>query len=182
MKNKILAILAILPTLSFAQNVVYKCTSSNGDVNYINITTLVSKSTCVKTNLFVPASSPVKHTFTKNNSSSNSNVNLAVFNPEQKSRDSQRQVILTKELQDEQEQLSSVDKMLKNLDSTKAADARQIEQLSSLQVTHNRNIETLKKELNIKENSPPITLPTPISTVNLKIEKSENDISKISTK
>lgn len=178
MKKKLLIILALMPVLSYAQDTVYKCTSPNGEVHYLNINPALSKTTgCVKMELSIPdrGVTVVNTSYNKKTTSTASpgSSPMVVFNDEQKSRDSKRQTILGKELQEEEQQLSTVSKMLSNLTETKSTDAQQLQQLSTLQATHQRNIQSLKKELGIKENNPTVSSPNN----GLKIEKAISNVS-----
>ena len=156
MKNVIYGILlSAISTLSFAQqNIVYKCTDSSGLTSYINISTLTKGANCQKTDLADPDKGNnmvirSEKTDKKLVSMSSSSDSSTVKTDEQKKRDESRAGILTKELQEELNQLTSVQKMLKNIEGSK--DSEQISKLKDMQDRHNKNIMALKKELGIKE-------------------------------
>lgn len=159
MKNVIYGILlSCVSSISFAQtNVVYRCTDASGLMSYINISALTKGSNCQKTDLADPAkgnsmvirSEKVDKKLVSMSSSSVDSSSSIVKTDEQKKRDEGRVGILTKELQEELNQLASVQKMLKNIEGSK--DSEQISKLKDMQDRHSKNIMALKKELGIKE-------------------------------
>ena len=159
MKNVIYGILlSTISSLSFAQqNIVYRCTDTSGLISYINIPVLTKGSNCQKTDLADPDKSDKmvirsektdKKLVSMLSGSVDSN-SAAVKTDEQKKRDESRSVILAKELQEELNQLVSLQKMLKNIEGSK--DSEQISKLKEMQDRHSKNITALKKELGIKE-------------------------------
>lgn len=180
MKKYILLALALITLNSQAEDTIYKCTSSSGEVSYINISSIVSKNKgCIKTDLAV-VSKPKTVTFNKKLSSSQAsgeNVlgSMVVYNSEQKDRDSKRQNVLQKELDDEEAQLLKVSHSLKTLKDNKNPDKKQMEEFVNLQNQHTRNIEALRKELGKKEL--PISLP--LSSIPLKFENTAKYDNKI---
>lgn len=153
MKRLILSSCLLLFQVAYADNVIYKCTSSTGEITYQN--NMGDKSECVKTNFAsfpninffksndLKKSSPVFHS-TKENYTPTNNVNVS---EEQKIRDTKRILILTQELNQEQEQLNTVSAMLKNLTDTNSKDSVQISQLEELKTSHLNNIKAIKREL-----------------------------------
>ena len=160
--KKIIYTLLILgsSTIYAQQNVVYRCTDSNGNVSYANNSSLGKSSGCEKTDLADPdkakgmviraeggnriiASAP-----TSSSSSSSGNIPV-IKSDEQKKKDEGRNSILAKELEDEQEQLASVQKMMKNVEGSK--DSEQITKLKDMENRHLKNISSLKRELGVKE-------------------------------
>lgn len=152
--------LSIVSTLVVAQqNIVYKCTDSSGITSYVNISTLTKASNCQKTDL--ADSSKGNNMVIRNEggdkklasmtSSSSANGNTVIKTDEQKKRDEGRLGILTKELQEELNQLISVQKMIKNVEGSKDSD--QISKLKEMQDRHSKNILVLKKELGIKDDT-----------------------------
>lgn len=176
MKKILLLSSLLLSNLTYADNVIYKCTSSTGEVTYQN--NMGNKSECTKTNFAsfpninifkadslkksLPHSS---NTATGNNSlsansSSEKNNNVS---EEQKIRDSKRILILTQELNQEKEQLNTVSVMLKNLKDTNSKDTNQMSQLEELKNSHVNNIAAIERELG--------TSKTVAKAPELKIEK-----------
>lgn len=158
--KKIIYALLILgsPAIYAQQNVVYRCIDVNGNVSYANNSTMSKSAGCQKTDLADPDKSKgmvirseggnkvVTTAFTSSGSSSNIS---AIKSDEQKKKDEGRLSILTKELADEQEQLVSVQKMIKNVESSK--DIEQVSKLKDMENRHFKNISTLKRELGVKE-------------------------------
>lgn len=161
-KKMILMISFLMFTnMANAENIIYKCISDNGDVSYVNINS--KSSSCKKTDLAgVDKFVSIERKKVINNNQNVSHASMQIFNEEQKNRDSKRLTILSQELAEEENQLIAINKMLKNLENTKSTDLKQIQELSTLQNNHNKNISSLKKELKIKEN---------IVNTTLKIEK-----------
>lgn len=160
-KTLLLFFLLFISNFSYSQNIIYKCTAINGEINYMNITPTLSKNSgCIKTDLGFNNNISTRSINTKNHIT---NTAMLVVNNEQKSRDNKRELILGKELAEEQEQLNVINNMLKNVSKN---DTNQIEQLNSVQANHQKNIIALKKELGIKEQN------------TLKIEKTELDSKK----
>lgn len=170
MKKYILLTLFLTSLNTHAQEAIYKCTSTTGEVSYVNVTSVFSKNKgCIKTDLGGIDKPRIISTNKKSSVSANPDNNLGtmvVYNSEQKDRDNKRQVVLQKELDEEQAQLLKINDSLKSLQNNKNADKKQIEELVNLQTQHNKNIEVLRKELGKKEL--PISLP--LSSIPLKFE------------
>lgn len=169
MKKIILLSGLFLFQLAHADNVIYKCTSSTGEVTYQN--NMGDKTECTKTNF---ASFPNINFFKTDNvkkSSSVSTSNAVNYSPEkntniseeQRIRDAKRALILTQELNQEKEQLNTVSSMLKNLKDSNSKDSTQISQLEELKTSHVNNITAIERELGTAKNV--------IKTPELKIEK-----------
>jgi hypothetical protein len=157
MKTKIkylLLLSSLSTTLSFADNIIYKCTSSTGEITYQNS----NSSNCNKTDLanFDTFNSykTIKSVNTSPvlNKSTSSNTDMKITE-DQKSRDDKRGIILNKELDLEKEQLNTVTNMLQNLKNISSTDTSQINQLNELRTTHENNIIALSRELGIKNSS-----------------------------
>ena len=158
--KKIIYALLILgsPAIYAQQNVVYRCVDVNGNVSYANNSTMSKSAGCQKTDLADPDKSKgmviraeggnkvVTTAFTSSGSSSNIPV---IKSDEQKKKDEGRLSILAKELADEREQLVSVQKMIKNVESSKDTD--QVSKLKDMENRHLKNISTLKRELGVKD-------------------------------
>lgn len=175
--KKILLLSGIfLSNLTYADNVIYKCTSSTGEVTYQN--NMGNKNECTKTNfasfpnINIFKTDAVKKTASR---SSNDNVgsnsigttlaqdkNTSIIE-EQKLRDTKRVLILTQELNQEKEQLNTVSVMLKNLKDTNSKDSNQIAQLEQLKNSHLNNITAIERELGNSKNL--------VKVPELKIEK-----------
>lgn len=143
---------------SYAENVIYKCTSDTGEITYQN--NVGDKKECNKTNF---ASFPNINFFkseppkTKviNNNSSNPDIkpsSIVTTNPnnisdDQKIRDGKRILILTQELSQEKEQLNTVSLMLTKLKDSNSKDNSQISKLEELKSSHINNITAIEREL-----------------------------------
>lgn len=160
MKKLLLLSGFLFTNLTYANNVIYKCTSSTGEITYQN--NMGNKSECTKTNF---ASFPNINIFkadsikkTASNSGTqgtklhSTTANLEKENNnnvsnEQKLRDTKRSLILTQELNQEKEQLHTLSIMLKNLKDTNSKDSTQIAQLEELKNSHINNITAIEREL-----------------------------------
>lgn len=138
----------------YAQNVIYKCLSSTGEITYQN--NVGDKKECTKTNFasypsinFFKSDAPKKLATVNSKSSGVKEVNIAnsSVNEEQRLRDGKRSVILGQELSQEKEQLITVSEMLKNLKEVKSNDSGQINQLEELKLSHVNNITAIEREL-----------------------------------
>lgn len=158
--KKIIYALLILgsPAIYAQQNVVYRCVDATGNVSYANNSTMSKNSGCQKTDLANPdktkgmvirAEGGNKVVTTTFNSSGSSSNMPTIKSDEQKKKDEGRLSILTKELADEQEQLVSVQKMIKNVENSK--DTEQVSKLKDMENRHLKNISTLKRELGVKD-------------------------------
>lgn len=176
MKKLLLLSGLFLSNLTYADNVIYKCTSSTGEVTYQN--NMGNKNECTKTNFasfpninIFKADSVKKTTSHSSNNNGGSNfigTNVAQeknnnISEDQKLRDTKRVLILTQELNQEKEQLNTVSLMLKNLKDTNSKDTNQIAQLEELKNSHVNNITAIERELGNSKNL--------VKVPELKIEK-----------
>lgn len=150
-----------------AQDMVYKCTDNQGNVTYLNGSpSKAPNSSCNKTELgnieqypTVSNTSKTKNIISNPNIGSGNNgivqASMMIKDPEQIIRDTKRQLVLNRELENEKEQLSTVVDMLKKVSSQ---DIEQSNQLKEMEATHQRNIGSLEKELGIKKEKQPILL------------------------
>lgn len=161
MKKIIYALIMLGTSTVYAQSVVYRCVDSIGNVSYLNSNPLSKNSGCHKTDLADPDKSQgmvirvegenknISNVSISSSNRSSSSGNIpAIKSYEQKKKDEGRVAILSKELEDEQEQLMSVQKMLKNIEGSK--DTEQISKLKEMENRHFKNIASLKKELGVK--------------------------------
>jgi len=179
MKKISLLVLCLFASTSYAQSVVYKCTDSSGNISYTN-----NKGTdCSRTDLADPDKSSAMvirndRAFKKLDTSGfagTGNTNVEVNNDEQRFRDSKRQLILSHELDDEKQQLDTVNNMLKNANGSK--DSQQVTQLTEMQQTHLKNIADLQKQLGVSTNAPVVVV-TAKPKINLNVaENSRNGTS-----
>jgi vacuolar-type H+-ATPase subunit I/STV1 len=161
MKKIILLFLLLNTTTAIAsqnKNVIFKCVDSHGDISYLN-GNIAKNYNCLRTEL---ADVDKYDTVTVNGQNNNQKKNIPssvsssknmvtttgeiISNDEQKIRETKRDLVLKNELNDENEQLSSVNAMLQKI-TTKDSD--QYNQLKDMQNTHNQNIASLEKELGI---------------------------------
>lgn len=173
MKKIFLSMILCFSNFAFGENVIYKCTSSTGEITYQN--NAGDKSECEKTNFasfpninfFKQDSKPKATNTNKTVSSSNKNeTNTSFVSEEQKVRNSKRLLILNQELLQEKEQLNTVSNMLKNLKDSKSQDTSQISQLEELKNSHINNINAIQREIGI---------PKSINSGELRIEKPINE-------
>lgn len=160
---------------SYAQNVIYKCTTTTGETTYQN--NVGDKSECTKTNFAsFPNINFFKQEASKNKTTNTSSVtsnsmktttSSPIISDEQRIRDSKRALILTQELNQEKEQLSTVSLMLKNLKDSNSKDSAQISQLEELKNSHSNNINAIERELGNTKNI--------VKSEELKIEKAVID-------
>ena len=144
MRKLLVPILMALSTQVYAQNVIFKCVDNEGNTTYLNVTSAKSGS-CTRTDLAqIDKLSIVESSGKSMKSSSAGPITMVIKDDEQRIRDSKRQLILTSELNDEKEQLETVNNMLKNVN---AQDSGQSSQLLEMQQTHQKNIASLEKEL-----------------------------------
>jgi hypothetical protein len=173
MKKIILCITLFITHSAFAENVIYKCTSSSGEVTYQN--NAGDKSECEKTNFasfpslnfFKPEVKPKTNNKVVSSSKTENNVSSFVSD-EQKIHDSKRALILNQELSQEKEQLNTVSNMLKNLKDSNSKDSSQITQLEELKNSHINNINAIQRELG--------TVKPSAKSEELKIEKTNSNI------
>lgn len=151
MKKIFLILNVLFINQCFADNIIYKCTNSFGEVTYEN--TSVDKSSCVKTELGNFVSKPtISFDKTKvknytNDLENNSNIDTSIIKEEQKERDLKRILILEQELSTEKEQLKSLNDVLLNLNNSN--DKEQINKLNELKNNHINNIDNIQKEIDL---------------------------------
>ncbi|MDP2809945.1 MAG: DUF4124 domain-containing protein [Rhodocyclaceae bacterium] len=143
MKKALLAIPLLLP-LPAAANTLYKCTDDSGVVLYTNQKT--SKKSCTVLSQQSPPPSP-------GGSGAKQRTAAAAPTPgdfprvsgnEQKARDSDRRAILDKELANE---LQNAEKARKALFDAGSQPPEKLQPLRDTAALHERNVESLKKEL-----------------------------------
>lgn len=140
----------------YAQNVIYKCTSSTGETTYQN--NVGDKRECTKTNFGSFPNINIFSSDTPKNKTNNTNIksfpNVSNnISEEQRIRDAKRLLILTQELSQEKEQLNTVTAMLKNLKDTNSKDTTQVSQLEELKSSHINNVTAIERELGNAKNS-----------------------------
>lgn len=178
--HTIITTITILPLSSLAQNSIYKCSDNQGHISYVNNTNR-SNAKCIKTQLgdsslysIAPLSKNKglennnKHN--ENNTSSNIRNEFSNQNVSQELRDNKRDVILKKELENENEQLLTISNMLSKSSPNDMA------QLKEMQQIHQRNILALEKELGMSQTANKNT--TNLTSINNTIDK--NNIKNIS--
>lgn len=141
----LLLVLSLLPGLALA-NTLYKCTDESGGVLFTN--QKAPKKTCVvlsHTPLPAPAQAGAQASTTKPRAAAPTPSDFPkVSGTEQKARDSDRKAILDKELANE---LQSADKARKALQEAAGLAPDRQQQLRDTLALHERNVESLKKEL-----------------------------------
>lgn len=177
MKKYLPLLLTFLPLISYSQDVIYKCTSAKGEINYINLSSAANKNSgCVKTDIAGVDRAIIRNSDNKksNSGSSGTSGTVAVYSEDQKNRDSKRQTILQKELEEEQNQLTTVNTSIATLNNSKGVDPKQIQDLNNLLGIHKKNIEALKKELGIKDSTNTVNVtPLKIEKVNSTVASNE---------
>jgi hypothetical protein len=171
MKKISLLVLCLFASTSYAQSIVYKCTDSSGNISYTNNKGMG----CSRTDLADPEKSSAMvirndRAFKKLDTSGFAglgNTNVAVNNDEQRFRDSKRQLILSHELDDEKQQLDTVNSMLKNANGSQ--DSQQVAQLTEMQQTHMKNIADLQKQLGVANTVAPVVVATSRPKVNIDV-------------
>ena len=141
--KKTLLVLSLALPLTAAANTLYKCTDDSGVVLYTN--QKVSKKNCIVLSQQSPAPSP-------GNSGAKPRAATAptpgdfprVSGTEQKARDGDRRAILDKELATE---MQNVEKAKKALLDAGSQPADKLQPLRDTVALHERNIESLKKEI-----------------------------------
>lgn len=154
--------------ISYANDIIFKCVDQrDGSVTYLNIAN-VTPGKCKATELGkVDKLSTVSSADRKFKSSTVNTGSVTVtLDNDQIFRDAKRELILKKELTNEQEQLATVTNMLKNIP---ANDTEQATKLKSMQQTHQRNIASLQKELGATKSTPKVNTPQKSSTPKLTV-------------
>ena len=142
MKLRLSAILFLLP-LAAAANTLYKCTDDSGAVLYTNQKT--SKKTCTVLSQQAPSSvSGGNGTRQRSAATPTPGDFPRVSGSEQKARDSDRRAILDKELANE---LQNAEKARKALLDAGSQPPEKLQPLRDTVALHERNVESLKKEL-----------------------------------
>ena len=142
MKKAFLVLPLLLPFAATA-NTLYKCTDDSGVVLYTNQKT--AKKSCTVLSYQAPPATPVASgAKTRPAATPTPGDFPRVSGNEQKTRDGDRRAILDKELANEQENLEKAKKTLFDAGSQPADKLRPLRDTVAL---HERNIESLKKEL-----------------------------------
>ena len=142
MKMLLLAISLLLPPAAVAST-LYKCTDESGVVLYTNQKTS-NKSCTVLSQQSPPPSSGGTGTKQRSAAMPSPGDFPRVSGSEQKARDSDRRAILEKELADE---LQNLDKARKALLDAGNQPPEKLQALRETVALHERNVESLKKEL-----------------------------------
>jgi len=140
MKTYLLAIPLLLP-LTTAASTLYKCTDDSGVVLYTNQKT--SKKNCI---VLSQQSPPASDSGAKQRTAAAPTPGdfPRVSGNEQKARDGDRRAILDKELANE---LQNVEKAKKDLLDAGSQPPEKLQPLRDTVALHERNVESLKKEL-----------------------------------
>jgi len=142
MKNALLAICLALP-LAASANTLYKCTDDSGVVLYTN--QKAPKKSCVVLSQQAPTASPGGNgTKPRATATPTPGDFPRVSGNEQKARDGDRRAILDKELATE---LQNAEKAKKALLDAGNQPADKLQPLRDTIALHERNVESLKKEL-----------------------------------
>ena len=142
MKKALLAIPLLLP-LAVAGSTLYKCTEDSGVVLYTNQKT--AKKNCTVLSYQSPPA-PASGSAAKQRPAAAQTPGdfPRVSGSEQKARDSDRRAILDKELANE---LQNLEKARKALFDAGSQPPEQLQPLRDTAALHERNVESLKKEL-----------------------------------
>jgi hypothetical protein len=141
MKNVFLVIPLLLPFAATA-NTLYKCTDESGVVLYTNQKT--AKKNCTVLSYQPPPPTPAAATKPRAAATPTPGDFPRVSGSEQKTRDGDRRAILDKELANE---LQNLDKAKKALFDAGNQPPDKLQPLRDTVALHERNIESLKKEL-----------------------------------
>ena len=141
MKTFLLAILLLLP-LTATAGTLYKCTDESGVVLYTN--QKASKKNCTVLSHQSPPPSPGGSATKQRAAAATPGDFPRVSGSEQKARDSDRRAILDKELANE---LQNAEKAKKALFDAGSQPADRLQPLRDTLALHERNIESLKKEI-----------------------------------
>jgi hypothetical protein len=134
--------LLLLPPVA-AANTLYKCTDESGVVLYTNQKT--TRKSCTVLSYQAPTAQPgAAPNRPRAAATPTPNDFPRVSGNEQKARDSDRRAILSKELASE---LESVEKARKALNDSASQPAEKLQPLRDTLALHERNVESLKKEL-----------------------------------
>lgn len=142
MKILLLALPLVLP-LTAAANTLYKCTDDSGVVLYTNQKT--TKKSCTVLSYQAPPPAPTGITAKPRTAATPTPTDFPrVTGSEQKARDNDRRAILDRELASE---LQQVDKARKALQDAGNQAPDKLQPLRDTLALHERNVESLKKEL-----------------------------------
>jgi hypothetical protein len=142
MKKALLVFSLALP-LTAAANTLYKCTDDSGVVLYTN--QKASKKSCVVLSQTAPTASPIGNGTRPRAAATPTPADFPrVSGSEQKARDGDRRAILDKELATE---LQNAEKARKALAEAGNQPADKLQSLRDTVALHQRNVESLKKEL-----------------------------------
>ena len=144
-----------------ASNTIFKCVNpSDGSVTYLN-TFEGNSGKCKQTDLAtidkLSTVSSMGRTTSRTTTGTASSVTVT---NEQVIRDAKRELILNKELTSEKDQLTVINNMLKNVNTN---DKEQFNKLKEMQQTHQRNINSLQKELGLAKTVSSKPVPTSVS-------------------
>lgn len=141
MKKLLLAVPLLLP-LPATASTLYKCTDDSGVVLYTNQKT--SKKNCLVLSRQEPAAAGTAAARPRQAAAPTPGDFPRVSGTEQKARDGDRRAILDKELANE---LQSAEKARKALFDAGSQPAEKLQTLRDTIALHERNVESLKKEL-----------------------------------
>jgi hypothetical protein len=141
--NKAFLVLPLLLPFAATANTLYKCTDESGAVLYTNQKT--TKKNCTVLSYQPPPPAPASSGTKPRTSATPTPGDFPrVSGSEQKTRDGDRRAILDKELANE---LQNLDKAKKTLFDVGSQPADKLQPLRDTVALHERNIESLKKEL-----------------------------------
>lgn len=141
MKILLLPLFVLLP-LPAAANTLYKCTDTSGAVLFTNQKN--TKKNCTVLSYQAPPPPPASAPRPRPSATPSPADFPRVSGNEQRARDSDRRAILDKELANE---LQNADKARKALQDAGALPADRLQPLRDSLALHERNVESLKKEL-----------------------------------
>lgn len=141
--NKAFPVLLLLLPFAAAANTLYKCTDDSGVVLYTNQKT--TKKSCTVLSYQMPPAAPAASAAKPRTAATPTPGDFPrVSGSEQKARDNDRRSILDRELASE---LQSVDKARKALQDAGNQPPDKLQPLRDTLALHERNVESLKKEL-----------------------------------
>lgn len=159
-QSAVLIAIMSTPMAASAQNIIFKCTNSEGNILYVNERQTQKDLKCEKTNL---AEVDKRTVLNKPNpaaplgsSTASAIVQANTISSEQRARDERRLLILKQEFSQEESQLKTVSAMLQNIE--KSNDTNQIQKLKEMISNHNKNLAALKKEIDSITIKPEINL------------------------
>ncbi len=141
--NKAFLVLPLLLPFAATANTLYKCTDDSGVVLYTNQKT--AKKNCTVLSYQAPPAAPVASGAKTHSAATPTPGDFPrVSGSDQKARDGDRRAILDKELANEQQNLEKAKKALFDAGNQPQDKLRPLRDTVAL---HERNIESLKKEL-----------------------------------